>query len=801
MIHKVERLIAIGKFRAYNASGSVAFAQFTGIFAENGSGKTTLSSVFRSLTEQDSDIINCRRSTNSTQNPVAQIIQRDPNAGGDTHHTFNHQNGWPNPFPNIEIFDIHFVNTNIYSGFTFGDNHRTRLHQFVIGAQGVAIKQQIEANKTAKTTLRQTITQLEDAIVQAVGNGLARIDLTSFLRLTRADATGIDQKIQDAEAALSNARSQDTIHRLPVFQRIRELNLPNLDWAAVQRDLNSNLQTISDAALEALFSDHCQDLEDNGLGDSEQWLKKGFDYVAVKNESIKEDEEVAACPFCKQPLEGLDAMQAYTQIFNQELNALTNRIAGYKSQLEAFNLTATIEGIKNQIGQNTERFSNWISHMDSLNDPNSEDVLEEENLSTFYAEALQVIVQKSQHPTTAIDATAVTNLVSHVQGIAIRITAYNQRVATSNQAITTFKGVLQTEAAAQAEVSRLKRIEKRFDVNVLTQCNQLQAEQVNLRQLEAGYTTLVQQEEAAASTFFTNYRDRINYYLGPGKFKTPFQIDSVEHIPPRGRARESKIGYRLTIDGHDVSFDPTQPMSTQSCLSEGDKSTIALAFFLAKLDIDPNLADKVIVFDDPLSSFDRNRRMYTIQLLNDLRTRVKQLIVLSHDEFFIAALEKNIHRRDKKLLRITVDPTTDSSNIEELDIDPLTEAEYFKHMRSLTDFQGNPNIVEKDRVLGIIRNVLETALRFRFYNQIPSPGSMVFGRLITELDNSGVPFRDSNRTDVISTLHLLNGASWKPHHGDGIPNYSQLGINPEQMTLTELSNLVTDTINLIDNRL
>lgn len=800
MIHKVERLIAIGKFRAYSASGNVAFAQFTGVFAENGSGKTTLSSVFRSLTEQDSDIINCRRSTNSTQNPVAQIIQRDPGAG-DTHYTFNHQNGWLNPFPNIEIFDIHFVNTNVYSGFTFGDNHRTRLHQFVIGAQGVAIKQQIEANKTAKTTLRQTITQLEDAILQAVGNGLGKTDLTNFLRLVPTDATDIHQKIQDAEAVLANARSQDTIRRFPVFQRISELNLLNLDWTAVQRDLNTNLQTISDAALETLFSDHCQDLEDNRLSNSEQWLKKGFDYVVAKNESTGEGEKGTPCPFCKQPLQGLSVMQAYTQIFNQELNALASRVAGYKNQLEAFNLAATIEGIKNQIGQNTERFNNWTSHLNSLNDPNSEDVFQGEDLNTFYVEALQVIVQKSQQPTTAIDATAVTNLVSHAQGTATRITAYNQRVGTSNQAMDTFKGALQTEATAQAEVSRLKQIKKRFNVNTSTQCNQLQAEQVNLRQLEASYTNLVQLEEAAASTFFTDYRDRINYYLGPDKFKTPFLIDSVEHIPPRGRARESKVGYRLTIDGYDVSFDPTQPMSTQSCLSEGDKSTIALAFFLAKLDIDPNLADKVIVFDDPLSSFDKNRRMYTIQLLSDLRTRVKQLIVLSHDEFFIAALEKNIHKRDKKLLRITVDPATDSSRIEELDIALLTEAEYFKHMRALNDFQANPNIAEKDRVLGIIRNVLETALKFRFYNQIPAPGTKPFGELITELNSSGVAFRDSNRTDVISTLNLLNGASLKPHHGDGVPNYSQLGINPAQMSLIELSNLVTDTINLIDHRL
>ena len=71
------------------------------------------------------------------------------------------------------------------------------------------------------------------------------------------------------------------------------------------------------------------------------------------------------------------------------------------------------------------------------------------------------------------------------------------------------------------------------------------------------------------------------------------------HVPPRGMSTQSKMGYKLTIEGQDISFDRSQPNSVMDCLSEGDRSTIALAFFLSKLDIDPNANNKVLVFDDP----------------------------------------------------------------------------------------------------------------------------------------------------------------------------------------------------------
>ena len=149
MIHKFERLASVGKFRDYQSAGPTSFNKLTLIYADNGSGKTTLAAILRSLSENLPDIVRRRISTAHTIPQTVQIIQRDPVTNVDTHHTLR-TTGWSNPFPNIEIFDIEFVNDNIYSGFDFTEDHKRQLHHFVVGAQGVAIKRQIESNKLAK---------------------------------------------------------------------------------------------------------------------------------------------------------------------------------------------------------------------------------------------------------------------------------------------------------------------------------------------------------------------------------------------------------------------------------------------------------------------------------------------------------------------------------------------------------------------------------------------------------------------------------------------------------------------------
>lgn len=796
MINKVEKLISIGKFRNYQATGQVNFKKLTLIYGDNGNGKTTLTSVFRSLTTNNPEIIRSRISTNHT---TAQAVQISQGGTPNIFHTFGAA-GWTVQFPEIEIFDIHFVNENIYSGFDFSDEHRKQLHQFVIGAHGIAIQNQIEQNKIDKTNSRQIQNNIEAQLIQQVGNNLTTDLITSFLSIPVTQANDIDQLIVNAETILATANANAVIQTLQPLSNPPKIPT-SINFASLISDLQTTSQTIQNTVLETLFSLHCQDLSANTLVGPENWLQRGFAYVESKQTT---NEPNISCPFCKHPIDtNSDILNAYASKFNADFNALVQRLQTHLQSLQSFNLEATIQAISNVKQTNISRITSWTTHLpNTVQAPVFNIIADEANLRTEFQNLISSVQQKIQNPTVAVPIVTATAFQTSKQTINANIDVYNQNVAIYNTAITTFRTNIQTVANAQLEVDRLKRIKKRFETPIATLCNQLNTEKQILRGLETAYTQLSQQQQAAATTFFNSYQTRINHYL-ENVFRTPFRIDNVVHVAPRGRATQSQIGYRLTIDGNEISFAPNQPFNAKECLSEGDKSTIALAFFLSKLDIDPNKQNKILIFDDPLSSLDTNRRTYTIGIIKSLLQQLNQVVVLSHNEYFLHELSKDIAASDKCTLRISEDFAARASKIEACDLDELVKIDYFRNIERLEAFRSNPDINLKDAVLGWLRNVLEAHLRFKFYKEIRSmTGQPTFGRLILFLNTFPVTFRDNvNRDDIISKLNLINSVSWKSHHGDPNPDYTALGMNPNTITVTELDNLIQDTLSLIETHL
>jgi wobble nucleotide-excising tRNase len=796
MIHKIERLTSIGKFRNYSAAGQVNFHKVTLIYGDNGSGKTTLTSVFRSATTNNPQVIRSRISTNHTAAQAAQIVEvGTPNV----FHTFG-TTGWTIPLPNVEIFDIHFINDNVYSGFEFGDGQKKQLHQFVVGASGIAVQQQIETNKTAKTTSRATIATLEQQIITAVGNAVTSgAMLNELVALPATSAVGIAPLIVSADLALTNARANSIIQNLQNLAPLTPF-ISGIDFNALKIDLQTTTETIQEQLLNTLFSDHCQDLTIHKITNPETWLEQGFNYLKLKGAVTEGD---LNCPFCMQSINSsMDIIRAYATLFNEEFNALTTRIQNHLNDIQSFNLVATTQALNNAQLENNRAISLWTTHLpETAVAPNYNFVPEESALQIEMERLLAIVRHKVQNPSASVDVEAVVDFERSVAGIGAGIITYNQEVTNYNIEITSFKTGIQTVIQAEAELARLKRIEQRFNPATAVLCEQLTAERVVLRTLETQYSTLSEQQQSLASAFLTTYSTRINYYLN-NIFKTSFLIEDVVHVAPRGQARESKIGYRLTIDGLDISFQDGQPFSARECLSEGDKSTIALAFFLAKLDNDANCSDKVLIFDDPLSSLDTNRRTYTVGIIRALVTQMKQVIVLSHNEYFLHEISRDFGAALLKTLRVTENFATRASILEVCDLDSLVKNDYFKHFEALENFRTSPDHAMKDIVIGWMRNILEAHLRFKYYSELRAMGGVqTFGALITFLERSAVVFRDMNRVQVIADLRLLNSVSWRPHHGDPMPDFGSLSINPTSMSAAELDNLIQDTLNLINARL
>ncbi|CAF4929636.1 unnamed protein product, partial [Rotaria socialis] len=89
-------------------------------------------------------------------------------------------------------------------------------------------------------------------------------------------------------------------------------------------------------------------------------------------------------------------------------------------------------------------------------------------------------------------------------------------------------------------------------------------------------------------------------------------------------------------------------------LSEGDRSAIALAFFLTKLGyaIQASFSTATrptLVLDDPVTSFDSYRRDATIEMIRDLffNDSILQAIVLSHDAHILNDLLISVNKKQE----------------------------------------------------------------------------------------------------------------------------------------------------------
>ena len=796
MIHKIERLTSIGKFRSHTASGNISFRKLTVIYAENGSGKTTLASVLKSLATNDPAIIQKRVSTTTPQ--FAQILKRSnlSDLATQTTHTFS-RGAWSRTMNDVEIFDINFVNDNIYSGFDFTNDHKKQLHQFIVGAQGINIKNQIEQNKEDRKQLNQKISNEESQILTTVGNGLTLNELRTFYTLKVEQADKIDERIGIAEKNLQNARANTQIQAIPALQPLDKI-IPSYELTQVISDLALTVAEVQNNTLADYLKDHCNDLRENGFTRPEAWLKIGYDYFTKKSTA----QESVNCPFCLQEInKENDIIKACSEKFNEEFNDYLNRLNTHLSELQKLNFANQIQVHLGKLETNRERAGMWqpmlgnsIAAKLNIQQPDYA------QLNPLTEAAIALVKEKQVKINTSIDSKSIESLVKLLLDINQFVDNYNKIVQQNNQTIQEFRSNLSSEAAASIELRKLNILKSRFTPLIEGLISSVTTSKQQITNLERAYTTLVEQEEVDATAFLSSYSARINHYLNV-VFHTPFAIQSLSHVRPIGRSVESRVAYELTIHGQAIQFDTSQPNSVKECFSEGDKNTIALAFFLAKLDIDTTKQNKIVVIDDPLSSFDSHRRGYTVRIIKSLLSTVKQVVVLSHNEFFLHDIYSDVPAADKVALALQVNQVTHSTTIVPLNLEDIVDTSYFRHLKLLNNFLIRPDIAQRDYIRGLIRNTVEANLKFKFWAEINSipENQRTFGRVITELENLGVTFRDSiNTTSIFVKLKDLNGMSWQPHHGDPMPDMVSAGFNSNHMTIGELCNYVTDTLNVVN---
>jgi hypothetical protein len=195
--------------------------------------------------------------------------------------------------------------------------------------------------------------------------------------------------------------------------------------------------------------------------------------------------------------------------------------------------------------------------------------------------------------------------------------------------------------------------------------------------------------------------------------------------------RTPRAGFAFGLRGVEVEpggeNTPAGTPCFRNTLSSGDRSTLALAFFLAQVKNRKDLADQIVVLDDPFTSLDEFRQQWTCFAIRRLAEEAKQVIVLSHCLEFLRLIADRCDKSTTRTLKIE-DINAGDSRIVEFDLDNAVAALVDKDVMKLRSYYYGD---EKDAPAAIrcIRPVLENHMRKMAPDDCP-PGNGWLGMFL-----------------------------------------------------------------------
>ncbi len=284
---------------------------------------------------------------------------------------------------------------------------------------------------------------------------------------------------------------------------------------------------------------------------------------------------------------------------------------------------------------------------------------------------------------------------------------------------------------------------------------------------------------------FAQYQVNINDLLD--LFNAGFRIGGTRRQYVGGTPSTT---YELLIDNVPVNIgDMNTPASTSSfknTLSAGDKSTLALTLFLSQLERDPNLSQKIVIFDDPFTSQDQSRRTCTQQLLCKLREKAQQVVVLSHSPGFLRLIWDSVPAAEVKTLQFA--RMGKNTAVTEWDVQDETRSDYFKNHAELRSYLHDSS-GKLRHVARAIRPLLEGYLRFKL------PGHFTdnewLGDFIRKIREANSSSSLSAAKEILDELEAINNYSRKYHHD------TNLHADSEPLNDGELEGFVKRSLKLV----
>lgn len=605
LLKKIEKINNFGSFKNFNADNNLnEFQQYNLIWGLNGTGKTTLSRFFECL---NLGFIPKEYDSNDYKDDFS-VKLVDENAQDQTLNTFK-DNFY---IGKIKIFNNHFVETNLSLD---SSSAKTKAITYTIG----------ESNKDLKTKIADLEKELESYYIEHKGKKFRKIDfdVENAKNNINNDCSNIAAEIR-ADLCISNSQSYKRDHFFVEFsselvngkpkitktekdEAQKKFTQPSKEKLTIVLDeliLGNEINTINDLLKQTVTRKlNCND-------ELMKWLAEGLKHKTTTQ-----------CPFCHQ-----DTDSVWELRYNEIQEILKKDDSYLKLENEILKMIDTLNQ-RVQIANTNKIFNLRVT--DFINEIDDEKLNNYKTSFKKYIESVNSIISVLRSKQNNKDLTPdISDSISQIEDFGNIKSAFNQIITNNNKSVDTIE---QDKSQAMKTVIKYY-IAENFD-NLNSQIS-------NIDNLNAQKEPIIKKIDTIKSEIdklkaelsnqklpIAEIEKYINIVFGYKKFQIEFEDITNSYIIKR--------------DGDKIAKN----------LSEGEKTVIAFAYFLATLkSMDFDFSKSIIVIDDPVSSLDQQ---YLFNLLNLLMNKFashktfSQLFILTHNFYFFKKIRAILFNKNK----------------------------------------------------------------------------------------------------------------------------------------------------------
>lgn len=580
LIRAINKIDKYGVFESWRWPQGALLKATTVIYGANGTGKSTLAALLADAAHGDS----------ADSGLVLDVCDQDGTNRRTIAATERHENVWQR----IHVFDRRYVRENL----AFDADDVSAPHLLTLGKQAVSavediarLSKRLEAiqgmypdlKKTARDARRAYESLTSDAartIAAQCSAGGARYDGRRYT------ARNVRSRLAEDRAALLSGCSQNISEDLAIItersaERLATPQLPSVDLSQIEKHATALLgRSATSVVLDALRDSPA----------AADWVQQGIELHG----------ERATCHYCDGHI--TDARrEALARHFDrsllglkaeieQHIEALDRAIAGYEG------FAANLPAVRTLIATLQERYAKWRT----MSMAQADDV--KKHLS---------VIRDSLQQKLGLMFTAAT--LPALPGYTLPDRDELLQIISTHNSVCDNLAEARADAAARVECSTIADIAARFDEFQ----SQEQNANAEIERLEAEET------ELGRSIAQLSHRDR-----NPQPLADELTVELERLLGRRELA--------FTVAADSDRYVITRNGQPATRLSEGERTAIALLYFLASLRQASNGASekKIIVVDDPVSSLDSSVMLGAsshlwLRLHND--KSVSQVILLTHN--------------------------------------------------------------------------------------------------------------------------------------------------------------------------